>query len=564
MKRINAMSALRSRIVTPARALLVALAASSAAAFACGPSADTLGSGRGFGQGAPDGGDDGSTTTAPVIPASLDSRRIRRLTREEYANTLKDLLGTPTDYGATLPADQVVNGFDGNSDVLEVGSLLADQLRQNAETIADAFDLGSIGCPASQGEACARTFAQTFGQRALRRPLKQDEVDRYAALFQVGAANGGFEVGIRTIVQGMLQSPSFLYRTELGTHTSDGFALTPWEVASELSYLFWRTMPDAELTQHATSGDLLQPDVVAAEAARLLASPRANAMLDGFVDEWLEVDRIAQSPKDAATYPSFTPAVLGDMIGETHAFFENVARDPQGTFATLLTADYSYVTPSLAQFYGLTSPPNGQGLVKTNVAPDRGGLLTLGSILTTEATPTAANPVRRGKLVRVRMLCQDVPPPPPGLNAKIPPLDPKAPNRQKFAAHESNPSCSGCHQLLDPIGFGFERFDGVGRVLSGTIDTTGAIKGSASSDTTFDGVRDLEQKLAASDDARTCFVRQWVRSALGVSDTDSSGAEITRLASATKASGTSVQALLRAMAAAPYMTKRKDEVIPPP
>lgn len=553
------------RALSPARALVVALFASTAAAFACGPSADSLTGGRGFGPaGAVDGGDDASTTSPPVIPASLGSRRIRRLTREEYANTLKDLLGSQTDYGATLPADQVVNGFDGNSDVLEVGSLLADQYRQNAETIADAFNMGSIGCSASQGEACARSFVQSFGQRALRRPLAPAEVDRYVTLYQTGAANGGFDVGIRTIVLGMLQSPSFLYRTELGVHTSDGFALTPWEIASELSYLFWHTMPDAELVSHASSGDLNQPAVLAAQAARLLASPRANAMLDAFVDEWLEVDRIAQSPKDAMTYPSFTPGVMSDMVGETHAFFESVARDPQSTFATLLTADYSYVTPSLAQFYSLSAPPQPQGFTKTNVAPDRGGLLTLGSILTTEATPTAANPVRRGKLVRARMLCQDVPPPPPGLNAKIPPLDPKAPNRQKFAAHESNPSCSGCHQLLDPIGFGFERFDAVGRLLQGTIDSTGAIKGSLSSDTTFDGVRDLEQKLAASSDARTCFVRQWVRFALGVSDTDSSAAEITRLASATNASGSSVQALLRAMIAAPYMSKRSDEVIPPP
>jgi hypothetical protein len=547
------------RFFSVTRAFALGLVATAAVGFACDPNSNTqlLGGNHA----ATDAGADGAS--GPVAPAGLSDRRIRRLTRDEYANTLKDLVGTQKDYGVTMPADRVVHDFDGNADVLEVDSLFADQARMNAEEIAAAFDLNQVGCNASLGVDCATSFVRSFGARALRRPVTDDEATRYAALYSTIAGASGFDAGVRTIVQAMLQSPAFLYRTELGVEASDSFELTPYEIASELSYLFWRSMPDAELLQHAASGDLKTPSVVASQVVRLLASPRANTMLDAFVDQWLYVGQLGQTQKDAATYPTWNDGVRNDMAGEAHAFFENVARDPQGSLPALLTASYSYVTPQLAQLYGVQGQGSGS-FVRTEMGSDRGGLLTLGSVLALEATPTAANPVRRGKLVRVRLLCQDMPPPPPGVAGKIAPLDPNAPNRQKFTQHDSDPACSGCHKLLDPIGFGFEKFDGIGRLLPGTIDTTGAIEGSMSSDTTFDGVRDLEAKLAQSADVRSCFVRQWVRFGLGLSDTDSSAAEIDRLAKIFAASGATVQSLLAAMTQAPYVFRRNKEVIPAP
>lgn len=543
------------RIVATTRVFALCLVASAAVGFACEPS-DTL-SARPYTNPTDPSADGGSSA---VVPAGIADRRIRRLTRDEYANTLKDLLATQKDYGASIPADQVVHDFDGNADVLGVDSLFADQARQNAEDIAAAFDMNQVGCNAAQGVDCAKSFVKSFGARALRRPVTDDELSRYAALY---TSVGAFDGGIRTIVQAMLQSTGFLYRTELGTETKDGFDLTPYEIASELSYLFWRTMPDVELAQHAASGDLAKPEIVAAQVARLIASPRANAMLDTFVDQWLYVGQLNQAQKDAATYPSFNEGVRSDMVGEAHAFFENVARDPQGSLSTLLTASYSYVTPSLAQFYGVQAG-QGSGFARTEMGADRGGILTLGSVLAFEATPTAANPVRRGKLVRVRLLCQEMPPPPPGVAAKIPPLDPKAPNRPKFTQHDADPACAGCHKLLDPIGFGFERFDAVGRLLAGTIDTTGEIQGSPTSDTKFDGVRDLESKLAASSDVRACFVRQWVRFGLGVSDTESVSAEVARLTKVFADGGTTLGSLLTAITQAPYVFRRDKQAIPAP
>jgi hypothetical protein len=275
---------------------------------------------------------------------------------------------------------------------------------------------------------------------------------------------------------------------------------------------------------------------------------------------------MSQAEKDPTTYPSFTDAIRADMTSEAHGFFEGVARDPQGTLTALLTSTTSMLTPALAQFYGVTigqgAPVN--GLVSTTMGADRGGLLTLGGILAIEANPNAANPVRRGKLVRVHMLCQDVPPPPPGLNFQVPPLDPNAPNRQKFAGHDTNPACSGCHKLLDPIGFGFEQFNGVGQLISGTVDSTGSISGSPSSDTSFDGVRDLETKLAASADVQACFAKQWLRYGMGLSDTTSSNTEAQRLGGLFTSGGTKLSTLLRALPQAPYFFQRDTETIPPP
>jgi hypothetical protein len=551
----------RQRFLT--HGFLAAIACAGAVAYGCSPDSGVL-------MGQPGGGAssnaDGGAGTDPgtgaggggaLTPAGLSTRRLRRLTRDEYGNTVKDLLGLSKDYGAAFSADAVVNGFDNNADALSVDQLFADTARMNAEDIAATVDVSRLlTCSASQGEACARAFIQTFGARALRRPVPDEEAQRYVALYTANAA-AGFEVGVRAMIEAMLQSASFLYRTEIGVASGDGYTLTPYEIASELSYLFWKTMPDDTLLALAKSGDLAKPEIVAAQATRLFDSPKSRAMTTSFVEQWLEVNRISQAQKDAQTYPNFTDALRTDLEGETVTFFDALARDPQGSFATLLTADYSYLTPSLAQFYGVQLGQGAavNGYVKTPIGAMRGGILTHGSILATEATPTAANPVRRGKLVRVRVLCQDVPPPPPGLAGKIPPLDPHAPTRQRFADHESNPSCAGCHRLLDPIGFGFEGFDGVGQLLGGNVDTTGEIVG-YDGDGKFNGVKELETKLASSPAVQACFVRQWVRYGLGVSDTDSVNAEVTRLGAEFQKNGSALRPLVAAVTQAPYFFKR--------
>lgn len=451
-------------------------------------------------------------------PAPLGAPVLRRLTRKEYDATVGDLLGLASKWGDSLPADAVVNGFDNDASALRVSGLFADKARVAAEEIAAAANLDALLPCKTQDDACAMQFVRTFGKRAFRRPLADAEATRYAALFTVAKAEG-FASGARLVVQAMLQSPSFLYRTELGELAIDGtVTLSPWELASELSYFLWGTMPDQTLFDRAESGDLATPEALEAETRRMIADPKSRVMLDRFFGNLLDLDRLATAPKDPGTYPDFGADVRDAMRAETIEFADRVFRG-SGTLTELLTADWSVSNGVLTKFYGYAGGATGTSFEKMSLDGDRGGLLTHGSVLATHAIPNGSSPVHRGKLVRERFLCQTLSPPPPGLNVQLPPFDPTKTTRERFAAHSKVEPCNGCHRLMDPIGFGFEGFDGVGKMRSEEagkpIDVSGQIVGSQSTDGSFVGVRDLEKKLAASAEVQSCFALQWWRYARG-------------------------------------------------
>jgi hypothetical protein len=482
--------------------------------------------------GGPDGGRPGEDTHAP------SQRILRRLTRFEYDNTIRDLLGLDGRWGQTFPPEEVVHGFDNNAAALRVGPLLFDKVAQAADEIAGAADLSRIvPCRAQPGDAetCARTFIESFGGRALRRPLSGVEADRYLALFRAAAATS-FEDGIRTVLAAMLQSPHFLYRTELGRPQGDGtYRLTPYEVASELSYLLWGSMPDEELFARAKAGELATEEQLAAQVGRMLQSDRARPLLSHFVDQWLQLDRLAIVPKDEKVYPELTADLRAAMRAETTAFFDQVLRKEGAPVSALFTASYSLMSDALARFYGLQAagpPVEGQpGLRRVDLTGSgRGGLLTHGSVLSVHATSHSSSPVHRGKLVRERLLCQDLPQPPPGLMVQLPAVDPKLSTRERFKAHAENPACSACHRLMDPIGFGFERFDGIGRLRMNeagrAIDEGGEVVGAGGVTGAFTGVAELQARLAPSAELLDCFTLQWFRHAYGV-ETDE---EMTALA----------------------------------
>lgn len=452
---------------------------------------------------------DGGASTANACENSpRTARRLRRLTRFEYDNTIHDLLGIESTWGRRFPADSVVAGFDNDPASLRVGPLLADKLRAAAEEIAAAVDVKTLlPCPDAPSDDCARSFIRAFGGRAFRRPLAGADVDRYLMLHRNIAAQDGFTEGVRWVIAAMLQSPHFLYRPELGAPAGDAFALTDHEIASELSYLFWASMPDEELFAAAEAGALHTREQIAAAAARLLASPRSRPMLDHFAAGWLGLDAVRAVDRPLASYPGFTPSVREAMVAESFALFDRVAR--AGRLPELFLSTESDRTDELAAFYG------------PDAAAHRVGILSHGSLLASLARPDSPSPVLRGKLVRERLLCQPLAPPPPGANLQLPPVDPHASNRERFAAHSKNPYCATCHRLIDPIGFGFERFDAVGRYhetdAAGPIDERGAIVGSPRTDGDFQGVGELAARLAASPDVADCFARQWVTYGYGES-----------------------------------------------
>jgi hypothetical protein len=489
-----------------------------------------------------------------VAPLSPGERLLRRLSRSEYDRTAADLLGIPSDHLSALAPDTVVNGFDNGADALVVSGLLADQLRAAAEDLAErAAPL--LPC---QDTLCLEGFVRSFGARAFRRPLSDAEVARYLALHQDLAASGGFRLGLQWVVTAMLESPYFLYRSEIGD--ADGL-LSPYEIASELSYLLTGTMPDGALFDAAASGALASPDGIAAQVRRLLADPRAKWTFHRFVSAWLRFDLLEQVPKDPAIYPEFAdPALRASMRSESERFVDEVLEHGDATLGELLSAPFTFVDPGLARLYGL--PFTGTAAVqKVSLAgAARGGLLTQGAVLSTAARPDSSSPILRGKLVREQLLCQALPPPPPGVVANPPPLDPHQTARQRFAAHDSVQPCAGCHRLMDPIGLGFEDFDGIGRyrTIDGgqPIDASGEIVGSPHSDGRFDGVLDLARTLAASSDVEACFARQWFRFATGLGDGTELEPEVEAFAARFMSRGGDVLDLLAALTEAPHFVRR--------
>lgn len=498
-------------------------------------------------------------------------RALRRLSRSEYDATIRDLFGFDSKWGAAFTADTVVNGFDNNAAALKVTPLYADQSRTAAEEIADlAMQTPSsvLPCdPVAAGEAaCAAQFIDTFGKRAFRRPLDDADRKRYADLYAAVAAEDGFAEGIELVIAAMLQSPYFLYRLELGAAAdADGMVpLTPHEIASELSYFIVGSMPDAELFKAADAGELATPEGIEKQARRLLADPRSAATLDHFAEQWLEIDRLASVPKDAAVFPEVTPALRASMSEETKRFVRHVVREGTGTLPELFTGKFTLASPELATFYGLPAPQGppddaGYGLLPLDGTP-RGGLLTQGSVLTTHARPNASSPIHRGKLVRERLLCQALPPPPPGLNVQPPPVDPSKTTRERYAAHATVEPCQSCHRLIDPIGFGFENFDGIGRYrdMEGAhaIDATGEIVATNETNGAFNGAGELASVLAESPEVHACFSLQWFRYAYGVEESADLSCLVDDVAGQFAASGLKVEELLVALTKTPHFVRR--------
>jgi hypothetical protein len=500
----------------------------------------------------------GSTTQAACATRDPGPSPVRRLTRFEYDNTIRDLLGDDSHPSAAFPPDETAQGFDNNAAVMGVTDLLAEQYMNVAEDIAgravaDATVMGRIAPCASTDADCGRSFIQAFGRRAWRRPLTDAEVDRLALVF-ADATPDGFAAAAQSVIEVMLQSPQFLYRVETGV-PADGrpgwMKLTPWETASRLSYLMWGSMPDDTLLDTAAGGGLETAAQVATEARRMLGDPRAHAVVANFHRQWLELDKLTDLEKDRTIYPAWQDDLRDLMQTEANDLIDAVVWDGDGKVSTLLTAPFTFVNAKLAAFYGIPGPP-GSTFQRVDLDPNqRAGFLTQGAFLATHAKPNQTSPVHRGKFVRQQLLCTVPPPPPPNLQIQPPSLNPRLSTRERFAEHSQNPFCAGCHKLMDPIGLGFESFDGVGRFRATEqgmpIDDSGELIGT-DVDGTFTGAAALGQRLAASADVEDCVVTQWFRYGYGRAESPAEDScSLATLNDAFAASGGNVRELLIAL-----------------
>src|SRR6185312_1854372 len=299
-------------------------------------------------------------------------------------------------------------------------------------------------------------FVKEFGLKAFRRPLEPTEQKRYEALM---TREKDFTAGAQLVIEAMLQSPNFLFRFEETSYP----AWKPYAAASRLAYALWDSMPDAELFAAAARGDLNTRQGVDKQARRLLNDPRAHQALNDFVSQWLRFDRVLTASKDRRKYPDFTLETAESMAEEARVFVGDLVWNDRN-FMDLFSANYTFANADLATIYGIKPPAKEFDKVSFPLESERAGVLGQTLFLALTAKPEDSSPTARGLFVREQFLCQHVPPPPPGVNTNLPPVTEAKPqtNRDRMTEHASNPMCASCHKLMDPIGFGLEKFDAIG------------------------------------------------------------------------------------------------------
>jgi len=497
------------------------------------------------------------STPAAGDPNAAGPRPLLRLTRREYNNTVRDLLGDTSRPADAFPEDRDRAFLFRRSGL--VATQDADLLRSAAETLAaTAIKSPSkiLPCdPATGEDACATQFVAKFGLRAYRRPLSTTESSHLDALYKSarGTLKLGFNDAIAVLLEAILQSPAFLYHWESpyeAPKLQNGVVqLSQYDVASRLSYFIWGSMPDQDLFDAAAAGKLGTDAEVAEQAKRMFGDEKAKASASAFFREWLEIDQLDQLPKDAGEYADYNDELKSAMAAETEAFTRNVLFESGGKLETLLSADYSFRNQALSKVYGgsATGTDVSKSMLDTS---QRLGLLTQPSFLAMTGSPDASNPVKRGKAVYQKLLCGELPPPPPN----VPPAKPPSAGgttRQRFMEHDQNACASACHSLMDPIGYAFEHYDGIGRYRmtdnDQPVDSTGMVLIDGVNQPFQDAVQ-LTKILSTSAQVRNCFAKQWFRFAVGRTETDADVASINGVAAAFASNQYDMKALLPAIA----------------
>ena len=447
------------------------------------------------------------STAKPVM-------ELRRLTHSQYNNTVRDLLGDISAPANQFPPEDFINGFKNQAQSQSISPILAEAYSAAAEKLAAAAFRGGLDrrglVPCKPSQDCGQKFIASFGRKAFRRELSNEEKRRYIKLF---GSEINFMKGAELVVEAMLQSPAFLFWRD--------------EPASRLAYFLWNTTPDERLLDEP----LKTKEAVELVARRMLADPRAREALDEFLSQWLRFDRILTAVKDRRAFPQYSRETSVAMTEEARRFAGDLVWNDRN-FMQIYTANYGFVNGDLANLYKVAAPPLEFAKVTFPPESERAGILGQALFLSLTSKPDETSPTARGLFVREQFLCQKVPEPPPGVNANLPiPTEAKPmTNRERLAAHLGNESCAGCHKLIDPIGFGFEKFDAIGgrreklkqsfppdrkaknqqaASVMLDLDTTGMVAGVPDSD--FDSPRKLGDVLARTPQCQECVVRQLFR-----------------------------------------------------
>jgi hypothetical protein len=415
----------------------------------------------------------------------------------EYANTLHDLFGVNRAVADELPDEVFGEGYLNTLSPLQSEQYLAianevlDQIlapRDAPPTRTQKRLFGKTPGPGADERAAARKVARSLARNAWRRPASEAELDVLLRVFDLARANKlAYPEALRLMLKAVLVSPQFLFITP-GLEPESGRSIVPlddYQLASRLAYLLWATMPDAELSALADRGKLHEPAVLKAQVKRLLEDQRSRALFDGFGAQWLGLGSLESKTFDLAKFPQVTGSMLAAMYDETRLFFESIVRENR-SIVSFVDSDYTFLNGTMAALYGLDKKVTGPKWRKVKLADaNRGGILGMPGILAVTSFPDRTSPVKRGVWVLEQVLGEHVQPPPPN----VPALEKQDKQtvghltlRQRTELHRKDPACANCHKTLDPIGFGLENFDAIGRWRDhddsgGTIDAVGELPG---------------------------------------------------------------------------------------
>jgi hypothetical protein len=488
---------------------------------------------------------------------------VRLLTNAEVDATLLAVFATPSPVGAALPPEALANGYAANA-LREVNALYVDALDTQSGAYAAAVTAGvasRLACGRSEAEAaCVQRNLTTLGRSLWRRALDPTELQDVMAVFQAARSTGTLADGLTLALQALMGAPSFVYRRELGAPEGDHLRLTADELAEAMAYDFTGAPPDDALRTKAASGALDDPTARMVEAQRLMETPAGQAHLATFVTEWMQVKDLPQVTRDPARFPAFTSALRDSMVEETKQFARAVFFGPTPTAKSLWGAETAYVDDRLAAFYGLSARPGSTFAPVDVSATTRRGLLGQAGVLLSHGHVDSTSPVKRGVFVLKRALCQPLPSPPPNVMFSIGSPDEPRTTRERYAQHSSDPSCAGCHHIIDPPGFALEGFDAIGQARTEEhgypLDLTGELfAGSASGP--VDGGVDLAGRIADSQEAADCLVQQLTTFSLGVEAGAAEACVVQQMTHDALSRGGDGLAALRALAGSDaYVTRR--------
>ena len=422
---------------------------------------------------------------------------IRRLTKTEYGNTLHDLFGVEPAIADELPDEVSGEGYLNSLSPLQLEKYLAIAEKVAARILSPENEpptemerrlFGEPAARKAEPRSAAREVARSLARKAYRRPPSQAEIDRLLEVFDLGRQNGlAYRTSLRLMLKATLVSPQFLFITPAGEPNPDAevVPLDDHQLASRLSYFLWASMPDDELMALADGGKLHDPSTLRGQVSRLLESPRSRALFDGFGAQWLGLDKLTGQAFDVEKFPQMTGQLRAAMYDEARLYFESIVRENVSVIG-FVDGDYTYLNEPLAAIYGMEGTVAGPELRRVRLSDgNRGGILGMPGVLAATSFPNRTSPVKRGVWVLEQVLGEHVPPAPPD----VPALEQQDQGaiasltvRQRTELHRTNAVCANCHKTLDPIGFGLENFDAIGRWRDkdengGAIDAAGELPG---------------------------------------------------------------------------------------